>query len=119
MNLRQETKSVEDNNRDVDLASPNGNLKEVGIGKYSWPQVVNWLLIVLVLYAMGSVFIANPFSIFTDRTTPVDYSRIMYFHGLSVGLAGLTCLIVSQVFNLDPKYKKIIFYCTIGTFFLV
>ncbi|MGG5575359.1 hypothetical protein [Vibrio diazotrophicus] len=117
MNLRQETKSVKGNNREVDLASPNGNLIEVGIGKYSWPQVVNWLLIVLVLYAMGSVLIANPFSIFTDRTTPVDYSRIMYFHGLSVGLAGLTCLIVSQVFNLDPKFKKIIFYCTIGTIF--
>ena len=90
---------------------------EVGLGKYPWPQVINWLLIALVIYALGSVFIANPFSIFVDRTTPVDYSRIMYFHGLSVGLAGLTCLIVSQVYSLDFKFKKIIFYCTIATIF--
>lgn len=92
-------------------------VQELGIGKYSWGQVIKWLLIVLVIYAVCSIFISNPFSIFVDRTTPVDYSRIMYFHGLSVGLAGITCLIVSQVFNLDGKYKKIIFYFTVATIF--
>lgn len=90
-------------------------LQEIGLGKYSWPQVIKWLLILLVLYAIGSVFISNPFSIFVDRTTPVDYSRVMYFHGMTVGLAGITSLIVSQVFSLDKKFKKIIFICTVAT----
>ncbi|WPD77653.1 hypothetical protein OGM23_10070 [Dickeya fangzhongdai] len=88
---------------------------EIGLGKYSWPRVIKWLLIVLVVYAICSVFISNPFSIFVDRTTPVDYSRIMYFHGLSVGLAGITALMISQVYSLEGKFKKIIFYCTILT----
>lgn len=90
-------------------------LQEIGLGKYSWPQVIKWLLILLVLYAIGSVFISNPFSIFVERTTPVDYSRVMYFHGMTVGLAGITSLIVSQVFSLDKKFKKIIFICTVAT----
>lgn len=91
--------------------------REMGLGKYTWPQVIKWLLISLVVYAICSVFIANPFSIFVDRYTPVDYSRIMYFHGLSVGLAGLTALIVSQTYNVDDKLKRIIFYCTVATVF--
>lgn len=93
------------------------NSAELGISGYSWQTVMKWLLIALVIYAIGSIFIANPFSIFVDRKTPVDYSRIMYFHGLTVGLAGLTCLSISQVFNLDNIYKKIIFYCTVSTIF--
>lgn len=88
---------------------------EIGLGKYSWPQVIKWLLIILVVYAIGSVFISNPFSIFVDRTTPVDYSRVMYFHGLTVGLAGITALIISQVFDIDRKFKRIIFFCTVAT----
>lgn len=81
------------------------------------PQVIRWLLISLVIYAIGSVFIANPFSIFVDRYTPVDYSRIMYFHGLSVGLAGLTALIVSQTYNVDDKLKRIIFIALLRQYF--
>ncbi|AYH46722.1 hypothetical protein B6N31_02805 [Dickeya fangzhongdai] len=88
---------------------------EIGLGKYPWPRVIKWLLIFLVVYAICSVFISNPFSIFVDRTTPVDYSRIMYFHGFSVGLAGITALMISQVYSLEGKFKKIIFYCTILT----
>ncbi|VFS59689.1 Uncharacterised protein [Leminorella grimontii] len=82
------------------------NQSEIGLGKYPWPQVIKWLLVILVVYAIGSVFISNPFSIFVDRTTPVDYSRVMYFHGMTVGLAGITALIISQVFDLDWKFKK-------------
>ncbi|TDQ59801.1 hypothetical protein EDC45_0461 [Mesocricetibacter intestinalis] len=90
---------------------------DMGLGRYSWQQLIKWLLIALLIYALGSIFISNPFSIFVDRKTPVDYSRIMYFHGLAIGLAGLTCLIVNQVFNLDNKFKKIIFYCTLAAVF--
>ncbi|WP_373101172.1 MULTISPECIES: hypothetical protein [Pasteurellaceae] len=90
---------------------------QFGLGRYSWVQVIKGLLALLVVYALGSVFIANPFSIFVDRTTPVDYSRIMYFHGLAVSLAGLTCLIVSQLYELEAKFKKIIFYCTLAAIF--
>lgn len=91
---------------------------EIGLGKYSWPQVIKWLLIVLVIYALCSILISSPFSIFVDRTSPVDYSRIMYFHGLTVGLAGIISLIISQVYDLETKFKKIIFYCTIAAVFL-
>lgn len=97
------------------MIKPTDYEPEPGLGKHSWPQVIKWLLIILVIYAVCSVFISNPFSIFVDRVTPVDYSRIMYFHGLSVGLAGLTALLVSQIYGLDGKFKKIIFYCTIAT----
>ena len=67
---------------------------------HPWPQVVRWLLALLVLYTIGSVFISNPFSLFVDRTTPIDYSRAMYFHGMAVGLAGITSLILAEVFTL-------------------
>lgn len=97
------------------MSNPSDTLPEIGFGKYSWPQVIKWLLAILVVYSIGSVFISNPFSIFVDRTTPVDYSRVMYFHGITVGLAGITALIISQVFNLDNRFKKIIFFCTVIT----
>ncbi|EBU3151096.1 hypothetical protein CVQ51_09770 [Salmonella enterica] len=97
------------------MTNPPNTSFEIGLGKYPWPQIIKWLLIILVVYAIGSVFISNPFSIFVDRTTPVDYSRVMYFHGMTVGLAGITALIISQVFNLDKKFKKIIFFCTVAT----
>ncbi|WP_392431299.1 hypothetical protein ACF3VQ_12720 [Yersinia sp. HM-2024] len=100
------------------MYNPPETLQEIGLGKYSWPQVIKWLLVMLVVYAIASVFISNPFSIFVDRTTPVDYSRVMYFHGMTVGLAGITALIISQVFALDKKFKKIIFLCTVATIFI-
>lgn len=97
------------------MNSHSENQQEIGLGKYSWPQVIKWLLVMLVLYAIGSIFISTPFSIFVDRTSPVDYSRVMYFHGMTVGLAGITALIISQVFSLDKKFKKVIFLCTVIT----
>lgn len=93
------------------------NETTLGLGKYSWSQVIKWLMGALVIYALCSVFIANPFSIFVDRHTPVDYSRIMYFHGLTVSLAGIVCLTLTQIYHLDSVYKKIIFYCTVMTIF--
>lgn len=60
-------------------------------------------------------FYFKSFFYFCGQSNSVDYSRIMYFHGLSVGLAGLTALLVSQIYGLDGKFKKIIFYCTIAT----
>ncbi|OOF51817.1 hypothetical protein BKK54_02235 [Rodentibacter genomosp. 1] len=97
--------------------SKESNSTELGIAGYSWQPIIKLLLIALLVYAIGSIFISNPFSIFVDRKTPVDYSRIMYFHGLTVGLAGLTCLSISQIFDLKNVYKKIIFYCTVSTIF--
>ncbi|OBW91757.1 hypothetical protein [Gallibacterium salpingitidis] len=94
------------------------NNNELYLGKYSWTQIIKWLMAALVVYAIGSVFIATPFSIFVDRTTPVDYSRVMYFHGLTVSLAGIVCLSLSQVYNLRNQFKKIIFYCTIVAIFV-
>ncbi|WP_131975474.1 hypothetical protein [Cricetibacter osteomyelitidis] len=93
------------------------NNSELSLGKYSWIQIIKWLLMALVIYALCSIFISNPFSIFVDRFTPVDYSRVMYFHGLTVSLAGITCLMISQVFDIENKFKKFIFYCTVMTIF--
>ena len=84
------------------------------IGGHPWPQVVRWLLALLVLYTIGSVFISNPFSLFVDRTTPIDYSRAMYFHGMAVGLAGITSLILAEVFTLTKTCRKVILFCTVA-----
>lgn len=95
----------------------NDENKKVGIGKYSWQTVIKWMFIVLVIYGLGSVFLANPFSMFNSYTSPVSYSKVMYFHGLTVGLAGLLALVVSQIFDLSYVIKRIIFYFTIATIF--
>ncbi|MBB1124130.1 hypothetical protein [Limosilactobacillus albertensis] len=90
----------------------------IGIGKYSWSYIIKWLFIVLLIYGLGSILLANPFSMFNSYTGPVSYSKVMYFHGLTVGLAGLLALFVSQVLNLSNLIKKIIFYFTVATIIL-
>lgn len=92
----------------------NQNYTEVGIGKYSWSYIIKWLIVVMIVYALcGGLLVTHPFAFYTVRGSALNYSRIFYLHGLTVGFAGITGLLVSHVFNLSQTIKKIIFYLTI------
>ncbi|MCC4412350.1 hypothetical protein LMB83_09960 [Limosilactobacillus reuteri] len=93
----------------------NQNYSEIGIGKYSWSYIIKWLIIIMIIYALfGWLLVSHPFAFYTVRGSSLNYSRIFYLHGLTVGFAGITGLMVSQAFNLSPTIKKIIFYLTIA-----
>lgn len=91
--------------------------KVTAIGKYSWPQVTKWLLMVLVLYAIGSLFISNPFWEVRPNS-PINYSHTMYLHGLTIGLAGLVSLVASQLFEMSNRVRKSILICTVAAIIL-
>lgn len=38
----------------------------------------------------------------------------MYFHGMAVGLAGITSLILAEVFTLSKTCRKVILFCTVA-----
>ena len=51
--------------------------------------VIGWL----VLFALLSVFVANPFQSETSASATPDYARIMFLHGLLIGMVGLASLL--------------------------
>lgn len=87
---------------------------DLRLGKYSWGSVIKVLVAIMLIYALlGWIFVSHPYAFYTARATNLNYSRIFYIHGLTVGFAGITGLMVSQSFNLSNVIKKIIFYATI------
>lgn len=89
---------------------------KVGIKNYDWKEVIKWLILIEVIYALiGGFLVSSPFAFYTHRAAAINYSRIFYLHGLTVGLAGITALLVSQTYDLQLIVKKIIFYFTIAT----
>lgn len=85
------------------------------LDKYSWPQITRFLLIVMVIYALGSVFIANPFMYRIGKESVISYSNIMYAHGLTVGLASIVCLVTCQIFDMSNRVRKyILFFAVVG-----
>lgn len=87
----------------------------IGLGKYSWSYIIKWLIVVMILYGLcGWLLVSRPFAFYTVRGSALNYSRIFFLHGLTVGFAGITGLMVSHSFNLNQTIKKLIFYLTIG-----
>ncbi len=58
--------------------------------------VLGWL----VLFALLSVFISNPFQSETSATATPDYAHIMFLHGLLIGMVGLMSLLACQILSL-------------------
>ncbi|MCL5267862.1 MAG: hypothetical protein M1469_07150 [Bacteroidetes bacterium] len=86
-------------------------------GKLTWTHVI-WLLIAwLTLFALGTLFVANPFWLEKSASAAPDYSHIMYLHSLLVGLAGVIVLIACEIFRVRSRRVRafILFASVIAT----
>lgn len=56
-----------------------------------------------ILYALGSIGLANPF--FTERTaiSPIKYWNVMYLHGMLIGTVGIAVLLAMLVFDIRNR----------------
>lgn len=65
--------------------------------------VIGWL----VLFAVISVFVANPFQSETSAGATPDYARVMFLHGLLIGMVGLMALLTCRVICLHSKHVRV------------
>jgi hypothetical protein len=65
--------------------------------------VIGWL----VLFAVLSVFISNPFQSETSASATPDYARIMFLHGLLIGMVGLMSLLACQILRLRSTHVRL------------
>jgi hypothetical protein len=70
--------------------------------------VIGWL----TLFAALSVVIANPFQSEPSAGATPDYARVMFLHGLLIGMVGLLALITCQVFRLRSTHVRV--WITVG-----
>lgn len=71
--------------------------------------VIGWL----VLFALLSVFFSNPFQSETSVSAGPDYARVMFLHGLLIGMVGLMSLIACQVLCLRSTHTRV--WIAVGT----
>ena len=62
--------------------------------------VIGWL----VLFALLSVFISNPFQSEVNASATPDYAKVMFLHGLLIGMVGLMALLTCQIMRLRSKH---------------
>lgn len=65
--------------------------------------VMGWL----VLFALLSVFISNPFQSEVNASATPDYAKVMFLHGLLIGMCGLMALLTCQVMRLRSKHVRL------------
>ena len=65
--------------------------------------VIGWL----ALFALLSVFVSNPFQSETSASATPDYARVMFLHGLLIGMVGLMALLTCQVMRLRSKHVRL------------
>jgi hypothetical protein len=65
--------------------------------------VIGWL----VLFAVFTVFVSNPFQSETSAGATPDYARVMFLHGLLIGMVGLMALLTCQVMHLRSKHVRV------------
>lgn len=65
--------------------------------------VVGWLL----LFALISAFISNPFVSETSASAAPDYWHVMFLHGLLIGMVGLGALVACQVLDLRSTHVRV------------
>jgi hypothetical protein len=65
--------------------------------------VIGWL----TLFALGSIFITNPFQSEPNAAATPNYANVMYLHGLLIGMVGLLALVTCQVLNLRSIHTRI------------
>jgi hypothetical protein len=64
--------------------------------------VIGWLVLLAVLGA----FVANPFRAEVSAAATPDYARVMYLHGLLIGMVGLLALLACQVLRLRSLHAR-------------
>ena len=79
------------------------SLVPVHIGRLTWTQAIWGLGIWLALFALGSLFISNPFWDETSAAANPNYAHVMYLHGLLIGLAALIVLVACEMFQLHSQ----------------
>ena len=65
--------------------------------------VIGWL----VLFAVISIFVSNPFQSETGASAAPGYARVMFLHGLLIGMVGLAALLTCQVMRLRSTHVRI------------
>ncbi|MHB8187420.1 MAG: hypothetical protein ACYDDU_15380 [Dermatophilaceae bacterium] len=104
---------------EMELASST-ELPAVKLGRYSWSRVILFLVVWLLLFALGSVFVSNPFAMERSASIQPNYGHVMYLHALLVGLAGLVSLVAVEVFRLRSNSVRVfILATTVGAMVLV
>jgi hypothetical protein len=62
--------------------------------------IIGWVS----LFAVISIFVSNPFVSHASSLAAPNYARVMFMHGLLIGMAGLLALLVVQVLSLQSKH---------------
>ena len=65
--------------------------------------VIGWL----VLFAIGSVFLSNPFQSEPSASADPNYAHVMYMHGLLIGMVGLMSLLTCQVLSIRSQHTRL------------
>ncbi len=61
----------------------------------------------LVAFALGSIAVSNPFASEPNAGATPDYWRVMYLHGLLIGVVGLAALLLLDVFTLRGRHVRV------------
>ena len=64
--------------------------------------VVGWM----ALFAIGSVFVSNPFQGEPSASANPDYAHVMYMHGLLIGMVGLMVLLACQILRIRSRHTR-------------
>lgn len=65
--------------------------------------VIGWL----VLFALLSVFVSNPFQSETSASASPDYAHVMFLHGLLIGMVGLMALLACRILCLRSTHIRV------------
>ena len=55
--------------------------------------IIGWL----ILFALLSVFFSNPLQSEINASATPDYAKVMFLHGLLIGMVGLMALLTCQI----------------------
>jgi hypothetical protein len=82
---------------------------EPPFGRYPWLTQRNLIFFVigwLVLFALGSLLVSNPFQGEASAGATPDYWRVMYLHGLLIGIVGLLALLTCSILGLRSRHTR-------------
>ena len=80
------------------------------IGRLPWLTQGNLTFFVigwLILFALLSIFVSNPFQSEVSASATPDYARVMFLHGLLIGMVGLMGLLTCQVLHIRSRHVRI------------
>jgi len=90
------------------------------LGRFTWPQITWFLVVWLALFALGTLFVANPFWNESSASANPNYGHLMYFHSVLVGLAAVVVLVACEVFKLrSTKVRTFVLAAAVGSTVIV